>query len=308
MRIFKMSLMFALLIILCACGKNSEKKPAEVALNTPVPRSTATMAASIPTVDEQYTATPTVAETMKEQFTVAPGGVPVTEVNKTLGIDLLQLLHETDPNIVGDGTIYNIDLKKCSFCGPRNKKEDYLLSVAYNRELGNDYSYPSVTYWFAKTGNHFTKKYEVLSTKLEWTSNNEVDIDMDGKSEFVLQTEQKYFSTVKIIRYDGSIFQSIFEQDLINANPQGLCSYENEMKFVKNKSRHLDILFTVHTRINMDLYKQNKSKYPDESIMKETELPKPVNQEVLFTFDGTIYKPNKIVNDYNRFVKDGLLK
>lgn len=234
--------------------------------------------------------------------------VSFDDVKKILGVDILALLNALDTETIGDNLLNTeISLTSCNFSRTDGKKEDYVLQVLYNLFSTN---HPrQLICWYIKDNDQYRMVREDRSSLFP-NEIKPIDVDGDGQSEFLEYfNEDKYLPRVEIIRYEKNGFKSIFRQVLGYYSFMDPYNFENKMEFVKNKQGGLDISFTIQTSFNEERLKDLKTNQTDEynRYIRMKELPKPVHQNVLYTFDGKMYQPDRKVYDVTQFLSDDVL-
>jgi hypothetical protein len=123
------------------------------------------------------------------------------------------------------------------------------------------------------------------------------DIDSDTKSEIVIEEDfsgnQATDNTVRILKYSGSKFITIFEEGLFQCFGSFPYFYDNNYRFERNKEnpKLYDIVFAIKADID---------KYLMENFHDDFAFPRPINDEVVFKYNGHKYWPNKAVYDYRK--------
>ncbi|MDD4048390.1 MAG: hypothetical protein PHI90_06140 [Clostridia bacterium] len=126
-----------------------------------------------------------------------------------------------------------------------------------------------------------------------------IDIDSDGGQEIIFNTfeaTQGGWERVQmyIFKYKDNNYEEIFNERLHEREVYPYC-YDNTYEFVQNKSnpKFYDLVFKINTQSDQEFL--NQFKVPNSSF-KDYEISQPVKDEVVFSFDGDKYIPNKSYN------------
>lgn len=193
--------------------------------------------------------------------------------------------------------IENIDLKidNTNFSDEGGILQDYFITVGIKSDWWKDDAL--IILVFIYNEGEYRLAYEYLHGLAKPMNVNLMDIDTDTKSEIVIEEDfsgnQAMDNTVRILKYNGSEFVTIFEEGLSQCCGTFPYSYANSYQFVRNKEnpKLFDIVFSVKTVIDDDLMNEFDDDYT---------FPKPINDQVIFTFNGQRYLSNKEVENYRK--------
>lgn len=173
----------------------------------------------------------------------------------------------------------------------KDDKEGYELVFKYVK-----YVYPLISANEAKTA---FPKYALI------------DIDSDGCRELFLETSKEdsfNHEDLAIYRYKDGQFNCIFNQGLrsfyilnymddmreLDLNEIPVCFYNNSYKLVKNRENpnKYDLHFSIKTQDGTDIKKAG--------AVGKFLIPKPVREEVVFSFNGDRYVAEKVFYNYKQ--------
>jgi hypothetical protein len=132
-----------------------------------------------------------------------------------------------------------------------------------------------------------------------------VDIDSDSVKEILIIEDdsgnQSTHEYIRIWKYINGQFCEVFKHDLAEWYGSFPYGYQNQYSFKRNPqdSKLLDIQFIIDCGIDIVLDVDDFD-YP--ATLKEygLKMPKHVHQEVVFSFNGSAYVPNKTIYDYRK--------
>lgn len=244
---------------------------------------------------------------LKEQLRLdwADWAAKFESINKILDINVYNIVVNTYENkkcgMNRMKRIENIDLKieNTNFSDEDGRSQDYFITVEIKSDWWKDDAL--IILVFTNNDGKYELVYQYLHGLAKPINVSLMDIDTDTTSEIVIEEDfsgnQAIDNAVRILKYTGSGFVTIFEEGLFQCCDAFPYFYDNKYQFVRNNGnpKLLDIVFTIKTNIDKDLMNE---------FTDDFEFPEPINDEVVFIFDGEKYSPNKGVYDYRKLFKE----
>jgi hypothetical protein len=203
----------------------------------------------------------------------------------------------------------SLQIQKQNLSRPYGSKEDYViladLEAGWKEET-------TIILGFIYTDSKYAQRFKWQGWNAGYGVRPKfVDIDSDSVQEILIIEDDSGNNSMhqymRIWKYIDKQFREVFKQHLAEGGGSFPYIYKNHYSFRQNPHdpKLQDIQFTVDA--GTDLFMESdQTEY--QAALKEygVGMPKHVRQEVVFSFNGAAYVPNKTVYDYRKPIRQFL--
>ncbi|MCX7749733.1 MAG: hypothetical protein N2645_23005 [Clostridia bacterium] len=208
------------------------------------------------------------------------------------------LLRDKMNENINPADISLVEALKVNLSSDDPSKKDYIIKL-YKNTSDSPWDFRDILLIFTPDGDG----YKLLAGETEKNLNFQLaDINTDGRNEIVMEKINQHkwdIRNVTVYSYIQNKLNPIFDEGLVWSNGECAYSFFNDFDFKLNEEdpHLLDITLKVNTFFDKEHYENDKG---GMNSIFNPDIPKPVQEEYSFQFDGKKYVPDKSVYDYRK--------